>query len=97
MGKRTESVREVKDTTRRSTESTNLGPWGLPETEPNKDHKWAVPRPPHICNRVQLDLHVGPLTIGAGAVSDSCCLPLDPFPLAGPPCRASVGEDTPSP
>ena len=42
---------------------------------------------------MQLDLHVGPLTFGAGAVSDSVCLPLDPLPLAGRSGQASVGED----
>ena len=40
---------------------------------------------------VQLGLHVASLTTGAGAVFE-CCLPLDPFPLAGLPCLASVGE-----
>ena len=32
-GERNEGVRGVKDTTRKPTESTNLGPWGLRETE----------------------------------------------------------------
>ena len=33
-GGRIKGDREVKDTTRKPTESTNLGPWGLTETEP---------------------------------------------------------------
>ena len=38
---------EVKDTTRRPAEPTNLGPWGLTETKPpTKEHTWAGPRPP---------------------------------------------------
>ena len=41
-GDRTEQARGVKDTTRRPTESTNLGPWGLTETEPStKEHAWG--------------------------------------------------------
>ena len=39
---RTEQARGVKDTTRRPTESTNLGPWGLTDTEPpTKEHAGA--------------------------------------------------------
>ena len=38
---------EVKDTTRRPAEPTNLGPWRLTETKPpTKEHTWAGPRPP---------------------------------------------------
>jgi hypothetical protein len=38
--------RGTKGTARRPTESTNLGPVGLVETEPsNKEHTWAEPRP----------------------------------------------------
>jgi hypothetical protein len=41
-----EAARGIKDTTRRPTESTNLGPEGLTETEPpTKEHAWAEPRP----------------------------------------------------
>jgi hypothetical protein len=32
-GERSEQVGGVKDTTRRPTESTNLGPWGLTDPE----------------------------------------------------------------
>ena len=36
-----------RDSTGRPRESTNLDPWGLPETEPpGKEHAWAGPRPP---------------------------------------------------
>ena len=43
-------TRGVKDTTRRPTEPTNLGPWGLTETEPSTgENAWSGPRPPtHI-------------------------------------------------
>ena len=41
-GKRIEGTREVKDTTGKPTESTNLDPWELPETEPpTKEHTQA--------------------------------------------------------
>lgn len=37
-------------------------------------------------------------TTGARAVPESvACLPVDPLPLTGLPCLASVGEDEPSP
>ena len=63
----------VKDTTRRPTESTNLDPWGLTVAEiPTKEHSRAGPSSSYIfIADVQLDLHVGPLTFGAGAFSDS--------------------------
>jgi hypothetical protein len=39
--------RKIKNTSRRPTESTNLGSWGLTETKPPmKEHAWARPRPP---------------------------------------------------
>jgi hypothetical protein len=60
VGHRIELARE--DTTGRPTESTNLGPWGLTDTEP--------PTKYHAAD-VQLGAHVGPLTFEAGAVSDS--------------------------
>jgi hypothetical protein len=44
--------------------------------------------PLHIVTDVQFGLHVGPLTTGAEAVSDSVVLP-----LIGLPGWASVGED----
>lgn len=51
----------------------------------------ALPLPPDLDTfvpDVQLDLHVGPLTIGAGAVSDSVACHWIPFPyldcLVGP-------------
>jgi hypothetical protein len=45
----------------------------------------------------QLGLHVDPPTTEAGAVPESvACLPVDPVPLTGPPCLASVGEAVPS-
>ena len=77
------------------------GPTGLTETEPpTKEHAyaWTTPRPHTHVADAQLGLHVGPQQLGVGAISDSlCCLPLDPFPLAGLPCLVSVGEDALSP
>lgn len=49
--------------------------------------------PIHIVAGVQLGLHVCFLTIGALAISDFCCLPLDPLPVAGMHCLASVRDD----
>jgi hypothetical protein len=58
VGERSEQVGGVKDTTRCSTESTNLGPWGL-----------TVPGPPTMVHaNVQFGLHVDPLKSGSGAV-----------------------------
>lgn len=83
-GDRTEKAGGVhaKDSTQRPTESTYLGPWGLTENERStKDHAGAA-------TDVQLGLHVGLLTVGAGAVSDSVVCHGTPFPymdcLAGP-------------
>lgn len=63
----------VKDTTRRPAEWANLGSWGLTEPGlPTRRHPGAGPRPPHTFGvDVQLGLHLGPLTSGAGAVSVS--------------------------
>jgi hypothetical protein len=45
---KTEGTRGYKDTTRRPTTITNLGSWGLTETEPpSKKHAGAE----HICSR----------------------------------------------
>ena len=48
VGGRIEGPQEDSDSTGRPTKSTNLDPWGLPETEPpTKKQAWAGPRPPH--------------------------------------------------
>ena len=45
VGDRIEGAGGVKDPTRTPTESTNLDPWGLTETEsPTKEHAGAGPR-----------------------------------------------------
>ena len=78
-----EQARGVKDTTRRPTESTSLSLCELTETElPTKEHAGTRPSPPHapiFVADVQVGLHVGPLTIGEDAVSDS--VPAIGFPL----------------
>lgn len=66
-------LREYRGSTRRTMESTNLGPWGS-ETEPStKEHIRAGPRHPrHVLQTYSL--LVLPAT-GAGAVPDSfACL-----------------------
>jgi hypothetical protein len=46
FGRRTERSEEDRDSTERPTESTNLDPWGLPETEPpTKERAWAGAKP----------------------------------------------------
>lgn len=46
LQRRIEQVRVVKDSTRILIESTNLGLWGLAETEPpSKEYAWAEPKP----------------------------------------------------
>ena len=51
-------------------ESTNLNPWGLPETEPStKERAWAGPASPIPSTEVaevQFGLPAGLLTTGAG-------------------------------
>jgi hypothetical protein len=84
----------------RPTESTNLDPWELPETEsPTKEQAGSGPRPPayHVAYK-QLGLHEGSPTTAARAVPEStACLPMNPVPLVPLSCLASVGEDAPSP
>jgi hypothetical protein len=59
----TVGAKEVKDSTRRPTESTNLDHWVLTEIEPpTKEHGLDLD-PIHICTGVQLVLHINPLTI----------------------------------
>lgn len=62
-----EQTRGVKDSTG-ATESTNLGPWGLTDTEPlTKEHAGAETRlPTHFAANVHLGLHMGLLIIGTG-------------------------------
>lgn len=61
---RTEGAREVKDTTRKPTESTNL-------VHPQESIQETELGPLGICTCVQLGLHAVPLAAGAEAVSDS--------------------------
>ena len=71
VGRRIEGPKEDRDSTGRPTESTNLDPWGLPETE----RAWAGPSTTRYAQiyeaDVQLSLQAGSPTTGAGAVPDS--------------------------
>ena len=92
---RIEGVRGVKDTLRRPTEPTNLGPWGLTEIEPLiKEQSGTGPRSPaHISRCAAWSTCGSPNSWSRGCLRvELSCLPLDPFPLAGLPCPASVGE-----
>jgi hypothetical protein len=103
-----ERARGVKDTTGRPTESTNLDPWGFTDWTTNLSRSMqgfnlASPLPTFVVD-VQFGLHVSLLTTGVGVGSGVggaflwlCCLPLDPYPLAGLPCLISVGENALSP
>ena len=54
--------------------------------------------PLHVCNScAALSSSCGTPKVGAGAVFGCICLPLDPFPLTGLPCLATIEEGTPSP
>ena len=70
VGGRIEATGGVRNSTGRSPESTNLDPWGLPETDPpNREHA-GVRRRLHVAD-VQLSLHSGLPTTGAGVVPKS--------------------------
>ena len=90
---RIEQAEGVKNTTKRYTESTNLRPCGLSETElSTKEHIKAGPSPPVA--DVQICPHVGPLTIGALTITDSVTYL---FQVARLPCLALMEKDIPSP
>ena len=50
--------------------AVKLDPWGLIETEPPTKEHVGAGGPYIFVADVQLGLHMGPLTSGAGAVSD---------------------------
>lgn len=57
---------------------------------------WASTPYTHVTG-VQLDLHMGPLTTEAGAVSDPAACLLIPFPKWLELCLGSIREDRLSP
>lgn len=65
-----EQARVVKDSIGGSTEPTNLGPWGSQRLNHQRGLDLA-PQPSTFVPHVQLGLHMGPLTTGAGAYPDS--------------------------
>jgi hypothetical protein len=71
-------LRGVKDNTRISTESTNLGPWGSQRLNHQQKNMHGLD-PCIFVADVQLGTHVSPLTIGAGVVSDSVACLWIPF------------------
>ena len=78
MGGRIQLAGGIKDMKRRCTESSNLGPWLLTETEPpTKEHVSAGSRPlTHLWQRCILDS----ITSGVRAVSVSVLCHGIPFP-----------------
>jgi hypothetical protein len=99
---RIERPKEDRGSTGRPKESINLDLWVLPETEPpTKELAWArpgTPPPTYVANKL-IGLDAGPPTTRVWLSLNllSACLSVDPIPLAGLPCLASVGEDVPSP
>jgi hypothetical protein len=53
--------------------------------------------PLHICKRWVAWSSCRSHNNGNRGCPWACCLPVDPVPLNGPPCLASVEEDVPSP
>ena len=95
---RTEQARGVKDTTRRPTESTNLGTWKLTETEPpTKEHAGLGLGPLCICSRCTAYSSFGSPSNWSRVCLWLCYLPLNIFPLAGLSFLDSVEEDRLSP
>ena len=73
-----------------------MDPWG-PNQQPKVKLRLDLGSCTYIAEE-QLGLHVSPPTTGAGTVPEPvACLPVDPVPLNGLPCLASVGEDVPGP
>ena len=69
-----EGLRDLKrtGTLQEDQQSPNLEPWDLPETEPPfKEQVLARLKPSKYVADVQLGLHEGPPTPGAGAVPNS--------------------------
>jgi hypothetical protein len=97
-GKRIEGPSGDKNSTRRPTESTNLDPWELPETESaTKGHTWARPRPPsplHICSRCAAWSSYRAPNNWTGGYPWPCFLPVYLAPLTGLSCL--ISEDVPS-
>ena len=95
---RIKRARGVKDTTRRQTQLT-WAPWGSQRLNHQpKSMQRLDGGPLHICSRCPAWSPCGSSKIRMGG--DNlwlCCLPLDPFLLAGLPCLASVGEAALSP
>ena len=67
MGDRIEEDRRGKDTTRRNTETANLNPWVLIETNPPGWNRLDL----LPIFDMQLCLHVCTLSVGVGTVSES--------------------------
>ena len=74
VGGRTEGPEEDRASKGRPPESTNLDPWGLPETElPTKEQTWAGPilPPQEYGANVQRGLHEGSPMTGMGTVPET--------------------------
>jgi hypothetical protein len=67
---RTEQGKEVKDSTRRPTETTNLGTWGItePGTLLTRKHTEAGPRSHTSIANVRFGVHAVPLTSGVNCI-----------------------------
>jgi hypothetical protein len=75
LGGRVEGPEGIGTPQEDPTESTNLDPWGLSETEPpTKEHTLGATGPPHTyVADVQLGLHVGPPTTRTRCIPKAVC------------------------
>jgi hypothetical protein len=82
-GGRTVWAREIKDTTRKLTKLTNLGPQRLTEPElTTREHAWVWPRSSVHTLQLFILVLVGLQTVGAGAIFVLSPV-LVPFPPSG--------------
>ena len=94
LGDTSEQVRGVKDTKRRPTDSTNLGPWGLTEARPPTRERAGVNLDPlHFCKAWVAWSSCGTPDKWSRGYLSLCFLPFHQPGLFG---WASVKEDVPS-
>jgi hypothetical protein len=97
VGRKIEVPKGDRLSTGRPTEST--GPLGASQRlnhQPQRIHALDL-APPHTCSRCAAWSPWRSPNNGNGGYPKGCCLSVDPIPLIGPLCLASVEEDVPKP